>query len=166
MKFSQKMPLYFFHTMMQKVKNDQKLKSRGSALIIIIIKWGLFIKMATDWQVSEVGDTCRPAVGPRSVQIEWISAGTAHLGFPALWSVPHLLSREIKMNRRHSLLFHERQFDFSFRSLCFGQRPVRTLVTRSAFLPSANIVKLQLASEHISIFFADFFCNEKKNDIA
>ena len=37
----------------------------------------------------------------RSVQIEWLSAGTAHLGFPALLSVPHLLSREIKMNRRH-----------------------------------------------------------------
>ena len=30
MKFSQKMPLYFFYTMVQKVKNDQKLKSRGS----------------------------------------------------------------------------------------------------------------------------------------
>ena len=61
--------------------------------------------MTTDWQVSEVGDTCRPAAEPRSrrsVQIEWISAGTAHLGFPALWSVPHLLSHEIKMNRRHS----------------------------------------------------------------
>ena len=29
-------------------------------------KWRLFIKMATDWQVSEVGDTCRPAAGPRS----------------------------------------------------------------------------------------------------
>ena len=60
--------------------------------------------MATDWEVSEVGDTCRPVAGPgrgRSVQIEWISAGTAHLGFPTLWSVPHLLSREIKMNRRH-----------------------------------------------------------------
>ena len=61
--------------------------------------------MATDWQVSEVGDTCRPSPRPgsrRSVQIEWISAGTAHLGVPALLSVPHLLSREIKMNRRHS----------------------------------------------------------------
>ena len=70
------------------------------------LKWGLFIKMATDWQVSEVGDTCRAAAGPgqrRSVQIEWFSAGTAHLGFPALLSVPHLLSREIKMNRRHCL---------------------------------------------------------------
>ena len=32
MKFSQKMPLYFFYTMMQKVKNDQKLKSKGTAL--------------------------------------------------------------------------------------------------------------------------------------
>ena len=32
MEFSQKMPLYFFYTMMQKVKNDQKLKSRGPAL--------------------------------------------------------------------------------------------------------------------------------------
>ena len=31
-KFSQKMPLYFFYTMVQKVKNDQKLKSRGPAL--------------------------------------------------------------------------------------------------------------------------------------
>ena len=67
-------------------------------------QWGLFIKMATDWQVSEVGDTCRAAAGPgrrRSVQIEWLSAGTAHLGFPALLSVPHLLSREKKMNRCH-----------------------------------------------------------------
>ena len=55
-------------------------------------------------RLSEVGDTSRPAAGPgrgQSVQIEWISAGTAHRGFPALWSVPHLLSREIKMNRRH-----------------------------------------------------------------
>ena len=32
MKFSQKMLLYFFYTMVQKVKNDQKLKSRGPAL--------------------------------------------------------------------------------------------------------------------------------------
>ena len=51
-----------------------------------------------------MGDTCRAAAGPgrrRSVQIERLSAGTAHLGFPALLSVPHLLSREIKMNRRH-----------------------------------------------------------------
>ena len=62
------------------------------------------IKMATDWQVSEVGDTRTPAAEPgrrRSVQIEWLSAWTAHLGFPALLSVPHLLAREIKMNRRH-----------------------------------------------------------------
>ena len=29
MKFSQKMPLYLFYTMAPKVKNDQKLKSRG-----------------------------------------------------------------------------------------------------------------------------------------
>ena len=71
---------------------------------LVQLKWRLFIKMATDWQVSEVGDTCRPAAGPgsrRSLQIEWISAETAHLGFPALLSVPHLLSREIMMNRRH-----------------------------------------------------------------
>ena len=27
-------------------------------------QWGLFIKMATDWQVSEVGDTCRAAARP------------------------------------------------------------------------------------------------------
>ena len=74
------------------------------ALTLQAKQWGLFIKMATDWQVSEVGDTCRAAARPgrrRSVQIEWLSAGTAHLGFPALLSVPHLLSREIKMNRRH-----------------------------------------------------------------
>ena len=48
--------------------------------------------MATDWQVSEVGDTCRAAAGPgrrRSVQIEWFSAGTTHLGFPALFTVIH-----------------------------------------------------------------------------
>ena len=74
--------------------------------IVYKTQWGLFIKMATDWQVSEVGDTCRAAAGPvrrRSVQIGRLSAGTAHLGFPALLSVPHLLSREIKMNRRHCL---------------------------------------------------------------
>ena len=29
MKFSQKMPLYFFYTMVQKSQNDQKLKSMG-----------------------------------------------------------------------------------------------------------------------------------------
>ena len=60
--------------------------------------------MATDWQESEMGDTCKPATGPRSrrsVQIEWISAGTVHLGFPALLSVPTLLSREIMSDRRH-----------------------------------------------------------------
>ena len=36
-------------------------------------RWRLFIKMATDWQVSEEGDTGRPVAGPgshRSVQIE------------------------------------------------------------------------------------------------
>ena len=82
----------------------------------VLRQWRLFIKMATDWQVSEVGDTCRPAPGPRSrrsVQIEWISAGTVHLGFPALLSAPppppHLLSREIKMNRRH-LFFETRAY--------------------------------------------------------
>ena len=72
--------------------------------LLCVYQWRLFIKMATDWQVSEVGDTCTPAAGPgrgRAVQIEWISAWTAHLGFPALLSVPHLLVREIMMNRRH-----------------------------------------------------------------
>ena len=34
MKFSQKVPLYFFYTMVQKSKKDQKLKSRGPALNI------------------------------------------------------------------------------------------------------------------------------------
>ena len=29
MRFSQKMPLYFLYTMVQKVENDEKLKSRG-----------------------------------------------------------------------------------------------------------------------------------------
>ena len=33
-------------------------------MTIHIMQWGLFIKMATDWEVSEVGDTCRPAAGP------------------------------------------------------------------------------------------------------
>ena len=67
-------------------------------------QWHLFIKMATDWHVSEAGDTCRPAAGPVSrwsVQIEWISAWTANRGFSALLSVPHLLAREIIMNRHH-----------------------------------------------------------------
>ena len=32
LKFSQKMPLYLFYTMVQNVKNDQNLKSRGPAL--------------------------------------------------------------------------------------------------------------------------------------
>ena len=77
-------------------------------------QWRLFIKMATDWQVSEVGDTRTPAAGPgrgRAVQIEWISAWTAHLGFPMLLSVPHLLSREIMMNRRHCAMKKWRFFD-------------------------------------------------------
>ena len=46
--------------------------------------------MATDWQVSDLGDTRTPAAGPgwgQSVQIEWISAWTAHLEFPALQGV-------------------------------------------------------------------------------
>ena len=33
MKFSQKMPLYFFYTMVQKDKNDQKLKSGGGGVL-------------------------------------------------------------------------------------------------------------------------------------
>ena len=77
-------------------------------VLICTLQWRLFIKMATDWQVSEVGDTCIPAAGPgrgQSVQIEWISAWTAHLGFPALLSVPHLFAREIIMNRRHLQIF-------------------------------------------------------------
>ena len=39
------------------------------------------------------------------MQSEWIIAWPAHLGFPVLSSVPHLLSREIVMNRCHSDLF-------------------------------------------------------------
>ena len=65
-------------------------------------KWRRFIKMATDWQVSEVGDTCTPAAKSgrgRSVQIEKYPAWTVHLGFPALLSVPHLFARESLMNR-------------------------------------------------------------------
>ena len=78
--------------------------------------------MSTDWQVSEVGDTCRAAAGlvrRQSVQIEWLSAGTAHLGFPALLSVPHLLLREIIMNRRHCWMqkFWKSQF-FLLRKNC------------------------------------------------
>ena len=34
MKFLQKMPLFFFSTMVQKSKNDQKLKSRGFCLAL------------------------------------------------------------------------------------------------------------------------------------
>ena len=58
--------------------------------------------------------------GPRPGQADadqWLSAGTAHLGFPALLSVPHLLSREIKMNRRHS------ENCFFFFVLISDQRP-------------------------------------------
>ena len=32
MQFSHKIPLYFFHTIVQKSQNDQKLKSRGGVL--------------------------------------------------------------------------------------------------------------------------------------
>ena len=63
---------------------SKKLKDKGMASIH---------KMATDWQVSDVGDTCRPAAGPgsrRSVQIEWISAWSAHLEFPVLLRCPPL----------------------------------------------------------------------------
>ena len=75
-------------------------------VLITFCQWHLFIKMATDWQVSEVGDTSTPAAGAgrsQLVQIEWISAWTAHLEFPALLSVPHLLAHEIIMNRHHSV---------------------------------------------------------------
>ena len=34
MKFSQKMPLYLFYTIVQKSQDDQKLKSRGPALTL------------------------------------------------------------------------------------------------------------------------------------
>ena len=64
--------------------------------------------MATDWQVSGVGTLADPRPSRRrswSVQIEWLSAGTGHLEFPTLLSVPHLLSREIMMNRRHWSIF-------------------------------------------------------------
>ena len=89
------------------------------------IKWHLFIKMATDWQASEVGDTCTPAAEPgrgRSVQIKWISAWTAHLGFPALLSVSHLLAREIILNRRHST----RKFLLWHSSLKLKQKPIHS----------------------------------------
>ena len=65
-------------------------------LHFFFVQWRLFIKISTDWQVSEVGDTRTPTARPgrgRSLQIEWISAGAAHLGFPVLLSVPHLLAR-------------------------------------------------------------------------
>ena len=81
------------------LSKQRNFRSIGVGPLKLHRKWGLFNKMATDWEVSEVGDTCRPAAD------QWKSsefpAGTAHLGFPELWSVPHLLSREIKMNRRH-----------------------------------------------------------------
>ena len=112
--------------------------------IIIIIpisvslhQWRLFIKMATDWQVSEVGDTCRPAAGPRSrqsVQIEWISAGTAHLGFPALWSVPHLLSLEINMNRCHFYWFSWTQF-----LVQVNQEPIRMIKIADSQTQRVNV---------------------------
>ena len=108
-------------------------------------KWGLFIKMATDWQVSEVGDTCRAAAGPgrrRSVQIEWLSAGTAHLGFPALLSVPHFLSREIKMNRRHWRFWH---FIISYRKLTFR----RTHCRRTPSLKSSRGLQV-MTSQNIA----------------
>ena len=56
-----------------------------TVVCIFIWQWGLFIKMATDWEVSEVGDTCRPAAGPgrgRSVEIEWILQELRISGFP------------------------------------------------------------------------------------
>ena len=74
-------------------------------LHFFFVQWRLFIKISTDWQVSEVRDTRTPAAGPgrgQSVQIEWSSAGAAHLRFPVLLSVLRLLAREIMMNRRHS----------------------------------------------------------------
>ena len=42
MRFSQKMPLNFFYTMVQKVKNDQKLKTRVPALNLVA--WVVFYR--------------------------------------------------------------------------------------------------------------------------
>ena len=102
-------------------------------------QWRLFIKMATDWQVSEVGDTCRPAARSgrrRSLQIEWLSAGTAHLGFPALLSVPRLLSREIVMNRRHSKW--NDVIDWDKKSSTFRSR---SLLERKTDIPIKTMLK-------------------------
>ena len=46
-----------------------------------------------------MGDTCRPAAGVMVISANRVNY--AHLRFPALSGVPHLLAREIIMNRRH-----------------------------------------------------------------
>ena len=37
MQFSHKMPLYVFYTMVQKVKNDKKLKIKGGPALFVFI---------------------------------------------------------------------------------------------------------------------------------
>ena len=77
---------FFFYILCMKstVPEDQNgVYSLKWRLTDRYLKWGT---LAHPW----------PGRG-RSVQIEWIFAWTAHLGFPALLSVPHLLAREIIM---------------------------------------------------------------------
>ena len=80
-----------------------------AAIIFPHTKW---LKKITDyrdtpalkWRLTDRYLRWGTLAGPRPGRADadqWLSAGTAHLGFPALLSVPHLLSREIKMNRRH-----------------------------------------------------------------
>ena len=49
---------------------------------------GQFIKMATDWQVSEVGDTCRAAAGPGRRRSVHFLQELRISGFPRFWVSP------------------------------------------------------------------------------
>ena len=67
-------------------------------------EWGLFIKMATDWQVSEVGTLAGPRPGRADANQCKSSDFLQELhisGFPRFWVSPTCFPREIKMNRRH-----------------------------------------------------------------
>ena len=52
------------------------------------LKWGLFIKMATDWQVSEVGDTCRGRGRAGPTPISDFLQELRISGFPRFWVSP------------------------------------------------------------------------------
>ena len=85
MKLSQKMPLSFFYTRVQKVKNDQKLKSRGPALMHLSGRQFSPCAPLKLWRLPVLQQACRPkSVGKNKIPVELWTNGDESIGtFPA-----------------------------------------------------------------------------------